>query len=310
MGGSGGGFFHGGDPSNLARKLRDAENKTVDQQFEINISNLLDKLLNDYNDRDTESIQKHLHAIKDALQSDIDGSLSLRYGGSVAKHTYIDGFSDIDSLVLLNNSELANKSPSEVKNSFFDRLRQRFPQTEITKGDLAITLKFKDGHIVQLLPAIKDRTGYKIQSPTSSNEWSRINPRSFVLSLRAVNRNMSGKLIPVIKLAKSIISALPEKRQISGYHAEAIAIECFHNYDGPKTTKAMLSHFFDKGSAIARTPLKDKTGQSTHVDDSLGNPNSVSRKMVSDSLAQISRKIKNADASKSDNQWKEILEND
>lgn len=309
MGGSGG-FFHGSDPAKLAMKLRDAENKTKDQQFESDISALINKLLTAFNDRDTNAIQKHLNSIKESLQSDIDGFLSLRYGGSVAKHTYIDGLSDIDSLVLLNNSELSSKTPEDVKNYFFERLKQHFPNTQIEKGDLAITLKFKDGHTIQILPAIKHSTGYKIQSSASSNKWSKINPERFALSLRAMNQKMSGKLISVIKLTKSIISSLPQRRQISGYHTEALAIESFIDFSGQKTTKEMLSHFFDKASSLVRSPMKDKTGQSTHVDDYLGKQNSIPRKMVSDSLAQISRKIKNANAAKSEIIWKDILGND
>lgn len=69
----------------------------------------------------------------------------------------------------------------------------------------------------------------------------------------------------------------------------------------------MLRHFFQTAAKLVLNLLQDKTGQSTHVDDYLGSQNSINRKMVSDSLAQIGRKIQNADAAKSKRSWDEIL---
>jgi predicted nucleotidyltransferase len=36
------------------------------------------------------------------------------FGGSVAKHTYVDGLSDIDSLLVINGSDLAEGTPREA----------------------------------------------------------------------------------------------------------------------------------------------------------------------------------------------------
>lgn len=306
MGGSGGFFVRKVDPQEIADKIRKQENKLHDQEFESEINSFINSMLVDFNDRDTEAIQKHLSEIKKALENDIEGQINLKYGGSVSKHTYIDGLSDIDSLALINKTELLNKSPEEVKDYFYSRLQERFPSTEVRKGDLAITLKFSDEKEIQILPALKTSTGYKIAS-TNNDGWTNIKPKIFALSLRAMNQKMSGKLIPMIKLAKSIISNLPSQRQVSGYHAEALSIECFKDYKGQKTTKSMLKFFFESSSSIVNSPIKDKTGQSTHVDEYLGSSNSLQRKMVSDSLAQIGRKIQNANASKSINQWNELF---
>ena len=123
MGGSGGGFFHGSRDSQkgdeLAKKIREAEANSRDNQFDSEISAIINDLLPEINDRDTDSIQIHLNEIRNALESEIDGYLSLRYGGSVSRHTYVDGLSDVDSLVILNNSELQDKTPEEVKDYFY-----------------------------------------------------------------------------------------------------------------------------------------------------------------------------------------------
>ena len=45
------------------------------------------------------------------------------------------------------------------------------PNTQVWTGNLAVTVKYSDGHEIQLLPAIRTRNGYRIANPTR-NEWS------------------------------------------------------------------------------------------------------------------------------------------
>lgn len=310
MGSSGGGgFFLGSSsPEDISKKIRDEEMHSKSDAFETEVSGLMRDVLTNVNNRDTDTLQTHLATIKGALELGIDGTIDLRYGGSVAKHTYVDGLSDIDSLAILNNSELAQLSPEEVKKYFYNRLKERLPQTDISVGNLAITLKFASGFEVQILPTVMQGGGMQIPSSVNKNEWSHIiQPKKFVESLRYVNIQTSGKLIPVIKLAKSIISSLPEMRQLSGYHVESLAVEIFAYYTGEKTPRAMLKHFFAEGSKKVLNPIKDKSGQSTNVDQYMGDSNSIQRKMVSDSLSTIARKMQNADGGKDLRIWKELL---
>ncbi len=306
MGGSGGGGSF--DPSEISKKIRQAEKQAQDQGFDTEINTLINDMLRSFNDRDYEATQRHLSTINGTLDSEIEGTIDLRYGGSVSKHTYVDGLSDIDTLAFINNTELINKTPEEVKKYFYDRLVQRLPGTEISMGQLAITIKYSDGIEVQILPAIKHGDHFRIPNSKGLNEWSHlISPKKFALSLKAVNQNMAGKLVPMIKLAKAIISDLPDNRKLSGYHTEALAIEIFSQYTGTKTIKEMAKHFFDTATNSVLNPVKDKTGQSVHVDDYLGSSNSLERKMASDSLAQVARKMKNADGSLSKRGWEDIL---
>ena len=250
MGGSGGGFFYesSSPPENISKKVRDQEERSQNNAFETEVNNILRSLLSEVNSRDVDQIQKHLDTIENAIHSEIEGFIDLKYAGSVSKHTYVDGLSDIDSLAIINNSELAKHKPEDVKNYFYDMLKKRLPNSNIKVGNLAVTIKFTTGTEIQILPVIKDKNGIKIQSSRRENEWSHvINPDKFAKVLRYTNIKMSGKLIPVIKIAKSIISTFPESRKIAGYHAEALAIEIFHNYQGPKTPKAMLKHYFTEG---------------------------------------------------------------
>jgi hypothetical protein len=305
MGGSGSSFHWINDPEKSAKKLRDAEQSSIERSFNVQVSALLSDILSKINNRNVELIQQHLSNVIKTLETDIEGTLDVRYGGSVAKHTYVDGISDIDTLAIINNSELNDKSPGEVKEYFFQKLIQRFPNTEIIKRNLAVTIKYSDGTELQILPALKTQSGYKIAQDDQT--WNHINPRQFVISLRACNIASEGKLVPMIKLAKSIISDLPENRRVSGYHTEALAVNIFNNYEGDKNTKDMLIHFFKNAANKVLTPIKDRTGQSIHVDEYLGENNSLKRNMISDSFEQIARKMQNADGSQIIEKWKDIL---
>jgi hypothetical protein len=307
MGGSGTGFFYGDyQPEDLIKKIRESENKLADTAFENQISELLGNILTNVNNRDVDTLSTHLTTIKGALESEISGTLDLRYGGSVSKHTYVDGLSDVDSLVILDNSDLSGKSPDEVKDYFYWKLKKRLPQTVIEKGRLAITVKFQNFEI-QLLPALRVGDSYKIPSYSSQNTWALTNPKKFVLSLKKINGITNGKTVPVIKLAKSIIAQLPEKRRITGYHVEALAIDAFATYKGPLKTKDMLKYLFKHSSEKVLSPMKDKSGHTVHLDDYLGQSGSLERKIVSDSLSQISRKMQNADGSRNKQLWVDIL---
>jgi len=307
MGGSGGGYFNITRPDELAKKLRESEEESQNIEFETKVSAYINELLTEYNDRDVDAITKHLESIKEALKKEIEGTVDLLYGGSVTKHTYVDGLSDVDALVLINSTELEKSSPTEVKDYFFRRLQERLPKTEIVKGNLAVTVRYKDIEI-QLLPAIKIPGGFKI-ADSDGMRWSRIHPNRFTALLTSVNQQCNGKVVPTIKIAKSIIATFPENRKLSGYHVESLAVDIFKDYDGPKTTKSMLKYFFSEGSTRVLNPIKDKTGQSLYVDEYLGEANSLGRKIVADSLGRIGRKIKNADGAQSMDQWKNLLGN-
>lgn len=302
--GGGGGYFRS-KPENIKKKLRDSEAKTENAVYDAEVASLLSELLANFNGRDTEAINRHLSEIKKSIEKDIDGTVDLLFGGSVEKHTYIDGLSDIDSLVILNNAELANESPNTVKKFLAERLKERFPQTDIKIGKLAVTLKFSDAEI-QLLPAVKSGDFFKIADKTGDN-WSQIRPKAFSQKLTETNQNIGRKVIPVIKLAKAIISNLPKKHQISGYHTESIAIAAFKNYNGEVKPKEMLKHFFGEASKIVKQPISDSTGQSVHVDGYLGQANSLERKIVSDSFNRVQRRLKNADNFGSVEEWKKAL---
>ena len=279
MGGSRSGYFPRRlTPDDLLKRIRQAEDNAHDDTFETNVGEHLASLLAEFNDRDIEGTQEVFDEVKTDLENEIEGTVDTLFGGSISKHTYVDGISDVDALVLLNNSELADKNPNAVKSFLADLLRDRYGEDAVNIGKLAVTVSLQD-KTIQLLPALRHGERVKIAS-SDGRIWSEVNPQGFANALTKANQRLSGKLVPSIKLIKAIVANLPEKRRITGYHTESMAINVFRGYDGPKTTKAMLKHFFENASDHVIKPIKDASGQSIHVDEYLRAENSLDRRIV------------------------------
>src|SRR5438445_13630604 len=107
MGSSGGGgyFNEWTSTEKLLGKVREIEAQSTDASFEAEVSDVIAAKLGEINNRDTEAFQRILERAKDSLEADFEDALELRFGGSVAKHTYVDGLSDVDSLVVLKNAD-------------------------------------------------------------------------------------------------------------------------------------------------------------------------------------------------------------
>jgi len=312
MGGSGGGFSSP-SPDEYKNELDKIRRESYDVAFETNVNAFINEKLGSANSRDVEKTRECLDAIKTVVQEDIEGVIELQYGGSVYKFTYVEGLSDVDVLLKINKSELSNKSPREVLEYIKSKLETKLTNTEEIKvGKLAVTVKYKDGTEIQILPAIKRGDGFKIPS-RNGNEWSNvIRPDKFASRLTEVNQNCGGKVVPVIKIVKYINSKLPPSQQLSGYHIESLAIEIFKSYPSKmiRSNKTMLKYFFEKASEKVKEPIKDKTNQSLHVDDYLHSENSPQRKLMSYILSRTYKRMKAADDMKSVDAWNEILGED
>jgi hypothetical protein len=309
MGGSGGGgTFHSRTPDEARRQVREAEDKTTVAAFESTLSETLGALLGKYNSRDHGLVSERLAKLKDALGGEIEGSLDQLFGGSVAKHTYVDGLSDIDSLVFINDTSLEGKEPQAVLDKMEKVIKKSLgTETEVHHGTMAVTVTFPDGMAIQLLPAMKS-DGAHVQVPSSRTAgWSKINPVTFQEALTRRNAQCGGKLVPTIKLAKAVVGQLPPAQRLSGYHMESLAISAFRDYEGPKTTTAMLPTFFERSKELILNPIRDRSGQSIHVDAYLGKAHSDSRQTMSHVLGRFARRMRNATAAGSTEQWRALF---
>jgi len=304
MGGSGGGYSI--SRSELRKLREEAEERTRRSMLDAEINAGIGRELVRINDRDTETVSRYLDDVSEALADVVEDFDRLQFGGSVAKHTYVDGLSDIDSLVVLKDETLADLTPKQLRDRFARALRRRLPGgdvEEITVGRLAVTVHYRDGIEVQLLPAVRRGDRLAISS-TDGERWNTIHPRSFARELTRVNQQQRGAVVPTIKLAKSVLDGAARAAQLSGYHVEALALAAFKDYDGPRAPKAMVTRFFERAAQAVLRPVKDSTGQSRHIDESLGDANSAARQAASAELGRIHRRMERAS---SVDDWRAIL---
>lgn len=307
MAGGGGSQRFNRPPQEIAKLVRQSQESLISQSFQTDLAGLISDELAAYNNRDTALVQERLDALKKQLGNELETSFDSLFGGSVAKKTYVDGLSDIDSLLVINDSVLSSKNPSQILDKLVSILSGHVSDAiSISRGRMAITVKYADGMEIQLLPAHRMATGLKV--PSSRTEgWSHINPQGFQEALTNANRECGGKLVPVIKLAKAVNATLPESLRLSGYHMESLGIAAFDRYAGAKVATEMLPAYFEKASQLVLSPIRDRTGQSVHVDEYLGDAQSTERQARSHVLGRIARRMKNATAAESLGQWSAIL---
>ncbi len=287
MGGSGtGGVFR---ESDIEALREEAQRRLEESQNDSAVNLLLQQELTSINDRDVDLINGHLDTIEGALVDDGHEVERLLFGGSVAKHTYVDGLSDVDALVLLRSETLNEQSPDEVRRNFAESLRQALPRSDvrdIREGTMAVTIEYTDGSEIQLLPAVRTADGVAVSSSDGSS-WSYIQPQASAQELTRTNQAQSGRVVPTIKLAKAIFANKLGENAVSGYHVETLAIEAFQAYSGPRTQKAMLTHLVQHASQRVLSPIRDVTGQSRYVDAYLGDSDSPERQSLSSSLREL-----------------------
>jgi hypothetical protein len=309
MGGSGGGgvFSPRRTPEQLSGAIRRAETEASTAAFETQLSEILGRLLAGYNVRDTPLIRERLEEAKQHLEDATAGAPDQLFGGSVAKHTYVDGLSDIDAMLIINETELADHEPASALDRMTEILAKNLKAAKVWHGRMAVTVEYSDGMQLQLLPTIRTSEGLKVPSSRRAG-WSHIDPQKFQRALTRRNDECAGKLVPTIKLAKAILGSLPESQRLSGYHVESLAIAAFRHYDGAKTTAAMLPIFFERSKDLVLSPIRDSTGQSIHVDEYLGSEGSIQRKTVSHILSRFAKRIRNASAAASTTQWQALFD--
>lgn len=276
-------------------------------EYEKHVNQILEEELAELNDRDVQAVEKHLDEIRAALSQDIDQTVNLLLGGSLAKHTYAEGMSDVDAIVVCNGTDLQGRLPRDLLVYFREKIASRLPKTEITTGSMAVTVQFSDGTKVQLLPGI--RVGRALHVPIPGrNEWGDLSfPERFARTLTKANEDLGGRLVRVVRLFKLAQQSLPENLRLTGYHTEALAVSAFRDYAGQLTLKTLLSHMVKYVGTHLDNPIVDSTGQSDHVDDYLGPSHSLARIAAARQFVRISGRLEAADRDLDARTWEEYL---
>lgn len=297
MGGSGGGGTYKMTAREVEKLREEAMARLERQRLDAEVNSLIQRELVELNDRDTEQISRRLDEIEDALREESEGLDRLLFGGSVAKHTYVNGLSDVDSLVVLDPDVVGDRNPHEVRQEFRRILEGRLDMGQVQRidvGNMAVTVTYRDGAEIQLLPAVAQGDSHAISS-ADGREWVQIDPRRFSRRLSELNEELGGGVVPTIKLAKAVVaSQIPKDHRPSGYHIEALATAAFDGYTGARTPRAMVEHFFQAAQDLVRQPVADITRQSRHVDESLGPAESEKRASLARRLERVARRMRTA----------------
>ncbi|MBI4965460.1 MAG: nucleotidyltransferase [Desulfomonile tiedjei] len=290
--GGGGGKSSGSRPSAGSQ----VEQQVRETEYTQELNQFLKEKLSEYNRRDSEAINRHVETLKQKLSAEIEDFVELKFGGSVSKHTYVNGFSDVDILVNVKGTELEDYSPNDLLSYFAERIKERLPDTDIHVGSMAVTVSYSDGTQIQLLPSLRTATGLRVPDPEGNNWSNVVRPLTFAKKLTEVNMNCGGQVVPVIKLFKAIQQSMPSNAQLTGYHIESLALNAFRDYSGTRSYQEMLKHLFEYAAENVSRPISDSTRQSLHVDDYLGAADSTERQRVAAFLGRMGKRLASADA--------------
>ena len=250
-------------------------------------------LLAGYKRKNTKAVTQRLESLCGFLRQK-GNVVQTMFGGSVRKGTYVTGLSDIDALLIVNQSSLVNQPPARAIEYVRDTIQDRLRQNTVSAGNLAVTVSYSDGTEIQILPAIRTNTGGVRIADPGSNQWSNVaRPDDFARKLAKVNTARDGRVVPVIKLAKAMADCFITRpsRKTSGYHMESLAIDAFRDYQGSPDPKTMLVHLLGHSIEAVKRPSADSTGQSRYVDEYLGPADSKLREGASTRFGQMRGKV-------------------
>ena len=254
-----------------------------------NFNRYCEELLARYTRRNQQAVTRHLEGLCNIIRSE-GHVVQTMYGGSVQRGTYVTSLSDVDVLLIVNQSSLVNQSPAKVIQQVRRTIKGQLPNNSVRAGNLAVTVGYASGIEIQVLPAIRTNSGgVRIAEPGSTGWSNVVHPENFARRLAEVNDANNGRVVQVIKLAKAMANCHISRpsRKFSGYHLEALAIRAFRNYQGSQDPKAMLTHFLSHSATAVKSPIADTTGQSGYVDKCLGPANSRLRNRASTYLSQM-----------------------
>ena len=262
---------------------------------EFNFNQHCEKLLVEYKRRNAQTVANRFEHICRFLRKDGYSTVQTMFGGSVKKGTFVSGLSDVDVLLIVNNTPFVNQPPANVIKHVKDVIQGQFPENPVSAGKLAVTVNYADGMEIQLLPAIRTKSdGVRIAEHGSSKWRNIVIPKNFTEKLTKINNANGGRVVPVIKLAKAMADCFitRQSNKISGYHMESLAVDAFTNYEGLADTKSMFTHFLGYSMCAVLSPTPDSTGQTPHVDGYLGPADSLPRKGASTHFGQMRGQVK------------------
>jgi len=245
--------------------------------------NNLKRSLGGQNKKEIYLVQKRINKIDKILKKNF--KIELILSGSVTKHTYVHGLSDIDILVNLREESPKSINPKMVQERIKNILKTDFK----TENDLeAINILVDKKIKIQLVPVIlKDKD---IFFPSKGGKkWIKILPQRFSNQLKKRDDKLCKKLSTLIRIIKIInVEEIASKNRLKNHHIEVLAYLYSLKNPGEENILNWLHDFFLYAKDRVKEKVRDTSNQFTFVDNYLGKPKNKRRKEVSKNLEEVS----------------------
>lgn len=168
--------------------------------------------------------------------------------GSWDRNTLIKYLSenDVDLMVILNYGKNKHWDTPDGTVAALDKFKsildEAYPDTDKGRDRNCITMKLSK-FTLDVVPAFRYNDGsYKIPD-TIRKQWITTDPITFAAKLTAINKNMDGTFIPLIKMVKGWNRN--NGKIIRSFHLEALLYNHCKNYTQAYTYASVLKVFFE-----------------------------------------------------------------
>lgn len=183
----------------------------------------------DLTDADRAALATHRREVEACLKGTLELS-KIQVIGSAARGSAIRQTSDVDLLAVLRNTEWqwggSRTSSSTVLNKVRDRLRARYPATDLGRDGQAIVVTFSDGKSLDVVPAgwIRAQSdGWPLYIiPDGAGGWRETAPDSHGRFVGEADARSGGKLKNVARIFKYWKWCRVEPVPISSFHVELL----------------------------------------------------------------------------------------
>jgi hypothetical protein len=155
---------------------------------------------------------------------------SCRVTGSFNRDTSIHGFSDTDLFAVFRKAQFTWGgniiSSTRVLENIRQELLARYPNTPLGRDGMAITVKFSDSQIVDVVPALFDamfREKWPIYLiPDGAGGWMHSSPSLYDAYIKQSDTQSGGKLKYVAQLMKFWRDCRNPRIPLSSFHIEMV----------------------------------------------------------------------------------------
>jgi len=164
--------------------------------------------------KNTDSISKRYRTITKRLNIDFWGSFSETshslYVGSYGRNTAIHGFSDLDMIFRLPDSEWERfnnynrNGQSALLQAVRNSIKKTYPNTNVGGDGQVIVVPFTDGITFEVVPAFINEDGsFTFPNANNGGSWKVTNPKPEIDAIKKRNKECNYNLIPLCRMMRA-----------------------------------------------------------------------------------------------------------